>query len=646
MFNQNIFENRLHNPAAFGSDERGVQLAHRRQFLGLEAADAPASLVAIADLSEPLRLSARKVGLGFSVVQDNVHITRRTCVGLSFSYHLLKNDWLDLALGLSAGVGKMGINTTGRRINDASDASLFEIDDQKANGFSAGPGLYFRATNYGTQGLKINLTMPQLFGNELEFDRAGASFLPKTHLLGSISYRHPVGAFFQVEPALMFRKAISDKHKAGRVDLAARLHFMDGKFWAGGGARFSNMPGGLHGGFGFRPIPQFSIAADYENHAQLGGSFEVVLDYYFTKNKKSDAPNHSGNFAKKSEARQVAKAMKINLSKIAGISDQAGQQKSTLAIQAATISTAIEAAASASSPNGFQGHTEKARLVLENSRANLLSLQSLNNRSETVLAESKTMAATLFPAGSTLPIMVGMPLGKIELTAQNVKNAHTEASEYFEMLQKKVADLEKKSGENWDLKKLVATGDLESAALMLQKEVDTLHKRPTGLSPVKVVKEDGWTTVVFRFPEVSESFDLRRELKDTRWLMTYIGKKTREWQANGIFIESITVRAELATPAARLKEKTHTSNPAEGLNAIKYTFFDKELDGGTRGIERTVEIPKETLDFEKLVLMKSNAMTKTIEQFGSSMLLTKIEMSVGNAGQKAAQEYVVEVKIR
>ncbi len=653
VFNQNIFENLQHNPAVFGAADGGVRLAHRRQFLGLETADAPVTYLAQADISRPLGLAARRIGLGILVSQDKAHISQRTGAGLAFSYHLMQNDWLDLALGIGAGMNSMGLNTTGRRINDISDATLYNGEKAKGGQFHAGPGLFFKFRNNRSQTLQLNLAVPQLFGNNPEFDEINNEFVPTGHFLGSVSYKIPIGQRVSVEPAFMVRSAFADKNRTGQYDIAARIHFMNGRFWAGGGTRFANAPGSLHGGFGLRPVPQFSISADYENHAQLGGSFEVLIGYHFSDGKKTPdkmAPptvlGQPGNVEKntKAQLKDLENGLKSRAATIAPLNSQAATQRTTLGNQFIKIGTKLDESTAASTPQELRAQSEIARANLEAARDNLASLNSTNDRAQGLWAESRKMTGNLFPPGTDLPMRTGLRMNAIEAAAKNIQSATATARAEFDEAQKKVDALEKRAAESWDFTKLIASGNLEAAAMTVQNELDTLRRRPSGLAPVKLVKAGDFTVVTFQFPDVGESYDFQKDLRETAYLLSYIAKKARLWQSKGMTVGAITVRADLAAAAPALREMTgviYEGNKTE----MKFSLLDKEKPGAA-AVPRSNSAQPGKLDLEQLVALKATGMAKVMEQSGTGGILPTVELVVGNGDQYFNQIYSVSIRVR
>ncbi len=231
IYNQHVYQPVWFNPAAYGDGFIGLQ--YRSQFAGLDSRYAPRSFGLTADLSSLLHLSEKKIGVGLSLLTDKVHLLNRLKGKFSFAYHLVRTANHRLSAGLEAGLFSQRIDFGDSRIADPQDVVLYEGESNKTS-FDGGFGLHYRYTSDTDHELNVHVATPQLFTSDLTYDE-DHEFDVSPHLLTALSYRIPIQSF-SVEPHLMYRDILGEKSlKKGKTDICLRLHFLDNRFWVGGG---------------------------------------------------------------------------------------------------------------------------------------------------------------------------------------------------------------------------------------------------------------------------------------------------------------------------------------------------------------------------------------------------------------------------
>jgi type IX secretion system PorP/SprF family membrane protein len=124
------------NPAYAASDGITTFTSNiRSQWVNIDNAPETKSFFAATPIND-------KIGLGVSIVTDEVFIEKTTSFNLDFSYHLTINRDLDLFLGLKAGGRTYNIDTDGlANLNLPLDPALGNVD----TGFrpNVGLGVYF-----------------------------------------------------------------------------------------------------------------------------------------------------------------------------------------------------------------------------------------------------------------------------------------------------------------------------------------------------------------------------------------------------------------------------------------------------------------------------------------------------------------------
>jgi len=119
QFSQYVFNGMALNPAYAGYKEAtNLNLVYRDQWTGL--AGAPKTLSASVDGL----IAGEKMGLGFSVLQDEIGAQTSLNADISYSYRLLLGDYARLCFGIAGGINQYGID----------GSKLFSIDNDRALG--------------------------------------------------------------------------------------------------------------------------------------------------------------------------------------------------------------------------------------------------------------------------------------------------------------------------------------------------------------------------------------------------------------------------------------------------------------------------------------------------------------------------------
>ena len=272
QYTQYMLNTMIINPAYAGA--RGVVslgALHRSQWLGLEGAPSTQTLY----VSTPV---ARRVGLGFSVVNDRIGegTVQETYFDASVSYTLPLNRDNYLALGLSAGADLLSIDFT-NLVNYGIEPNLPNVDREFSP--QAGIGAYFYNERFFA-GLSIpNLLETKHFDNSSE----ETSFIATERM----TYYLITGYIFDVNRNTKFRPGALFKAVSGaplQVDLNMSF-IIDETFILGASYRLGSAVSGL---FGFQISDKFLLGLAYDvETTELGstqfndGSFEVFLRYDF-----------------------------------------------------------------------------------------------------------------------------------------------------------------------------------------------------------------------------------------------------------------------------------------------------------------------------------------------------------------------------
>ncbi|WP_234859125.1 PorP/SprF family type IX secretion system membrane protein [Aquimarina aquimarini] len=269
------------NPAYAGS--RGVLSImglHRSQWVGLDGAPRTQTLT----LNTPIGGNER-VGLGFSIVNDEIGPTDETYFDIDFSYTLPTSEKGKLSLGLKAG-GHL-LNVDFQRLSQfSSNDRLFENNIDNKFSPNVGVGVY-----YHTDRFYLGLSAPNLLETD-HFDESSASsdsdavsFLAEER----INYYLIAGHVFDLSDEVKFKPAILSKLVFGaplQVDVSANFLLYD-RLTLGAAYRWD---AAISGTIGFQITDALMIGFAYDRETtELGqtqfndGSYEVMLRFELFK---------------------------------------------------------------------------------------------------------------------------------------------------------------------------------------------------------------------------------------------------------------------------------------------------------------------------------------------------------------------------
>ena len=232
-FNHYMFNHQSVNPAYVGSKNyTSLTTVHRSQWAGFEGAPKTQTL----SLNMPL--ISKNLGIGFSVLNDNIGPVRSTSVDIDFAYHLkLNRNENFLSLGLKFGGFNYNLNRDLIQTNNPFDSAFIE-DDQNDFFPNIGFGLY-----YYTQKIYAGIAIPRILEHK-EIDS-------RKH------YYFITGALISTSDQWMIKPSVLLKYTKGSslvYDLSSLLIYKE-TFWIGAQMRSSmnNLipEGPLAGSFSF-----------------------------------------------------------------------------------------------------------------------------------------------------------------------------------------------------------------------------------------------------------------------------------------------------------------------------------------------------------------------------------------------------------
>ena len=277
QYTQYIYNPVVINPAFAGN--RGVTSIvglHRSQWVGLDGAPRTQSL----SIHSPIGQEG-KVGLGLSVVNDELGPADETYFGVDFSYTIRTSDVGKLSFGIKGGGNVLSVDFTQLNLFTSNDASFNENIDNRFNPV-IGAGVYYRGDRFFAGASVPNFVQADHF-DESNNSNDSSDFVAEERInyYGIAGYSWDLSSNVQFKPSTLIRLV---RGTPLQVDLTAnfllyeRLHF-------GGAYRLSAAFSGL---VGFQVSDSLLIGLTYDRETtDLGnttfndGSFEVFLRYEF-----------------------------------------------------------------------------------------------------------------------------------------------------------------------------------------------------------------------------------------------------------------------------------------------------------------------------------------------------------------------------
>ena len=180
------------NPAYAGSEESGVfTLLNRNQWAEVENAPKTTAL----SYSSAMK---KNVGLGISVVSDDVFIEQQTFTYIDFSYKLKTTEKSNLYLGIKAG-GNFYRSDPSELIGYSTTADPLQRTISQFNP-NIGAGLYYQHDKYW-----LSFSVPRLFNAKRDNDLV-ITAKDRVHTYLGAGMTIPINEALNVRPSFMYRK--------------------------------------------------------------------------------------------------------------------------------------------------------------------------------------------------------------------------------------------------------------------------------------------------------------------------------------------------------------------------------------------------------------------------------------------------------
>ncbi|MFY9151923.1 MAG: type IX secretion system membrane protein PorP/SprF [Prolixibacteraceae bacterium] len=280
-----MFTQYMHNPVSINPAYAGSRgtlnftAMHRQQWVGINGAPKTLAL----SINSPFL--GYNVGVGLSLLYDELGPTRQTGIYADYSYHLKMTDKVKLAFGLKGGVNVYDINLLSL-IGAQNDDYVSLFGAKKLYLPNVGMGSYLYSDRF-----YLGLSIPKMLQNSLSDSEASLTKLDKEER----HYFITGGVVVDLSENIRFKPSTIIRIVNGApisLELSAALLFQD-KFWVGGMYRLNEAIGAM---VKFDVTNQLSLGYSFDlTQSRLStytqGTHEVFVSYDFAfRNKKILSP--------------------------------------------------------------------------------------------------------------------------------------------------------------------------------------------------------------------------------------------------------------------------------------------------------------------------------------------------------------------
>ncbi|MBK0379408.1 PorP/SprF family type IX secretion system membrane protein [Mucilaginibacter segetis] len=312
QYTQYVFNNYLLNPAVTGIENyTDVKLGYRSQWTGLEGAPVTSYFSINAPLGKDFlqgdatafpasggvnpssrlytqyyRAAEPHHGIGFTIVSDKAGPITQTNIDATYAYHLGITDRLNLAVGVSAGVSHINLNTSMITLEDPNDPTINNLNTSQWKP-DLGVGVWAYSSNYYL-GASVQQVLPQTLylttGNTANQSKTVPHFFVtggyKIYLSDDVTLL-PSGLLKFIQPTPV------------TFDINMKLSFRD-RFWFGGSYRKDDSYAVL-AGFNLSSFINVGYSYDITTSALRtvsNGTHEIVLGILLNNRYKVTSPQH------------------------------------------------------------------------------------------------------------------------------------------------------------------------------------------------------------------------------------------------------------------------------------------------------------------------------------------------------------------
>ncbi|HZY80305.1 MAG TPA: type IX secretion system membrane protein PorP/SprF [Cyclobacteriaceae bacterium] len=191
QYTQYMFNNLAINPAYAGADQyTSITVVARDQWSNIENAPSTQSFAAHT-------LVAKRVGLGLSVVHDEIGVHKNTNAVASYAYHLRAGKRSFVSMGIQAGVRNFRSDYPSLAGSSNDPLLANYIKDTR---LSLGAGIYFRSPK-----LDVGVSFPGLLSRKFQINDTTVVNFRNADVLGYLRYRFRLGPSFVLQPSALLK---------------------------------------------------------------------------------------------------------------------------------------------------------------------------------------------------------------------------------------------------------------------------------------------------------------------------------------------------------------------------------------------------------------------------------------------------------
>jgi type IX secretion system PorP/SprF family membrane protein len=273
MVSQYMFNQLFLNPAYAGShDYMSSSLLHRSQWLQVEGAPRTSMMAIDAPLMNG------KMGAGFSIVHDQIGVSRDLDIAGHYAYHIRINNGSKLAFGLRAGLSLYSAQLSDLKYWDQND-QIFQGNLANKPVGKFGFGMYwYDASSY------IGLSVPTIYAADGQLSMDAGDALD--HYFTQHYYLH-AGKVFPISESIDLKPSTMVKYTPAapvEADINCNILYRE-RVWMGVGYRTGDAIVGM---VEYQVNPQLRIGYAYDMTTSKirhysSGSHEIMLGIDFGK---------------------------------------------------------------------------------------------------------------------------------------------------------------------------------------------------------------------------------------------------------------------------------------------------------------------------------------------------------------------------
>ena len=273
QYTQYMYNTQVVNPAYVGSrNVLSFGALYRTQWVGLEGAPKTGTFTVISPVG-----TSKKMGLGLSVVRDELGPAIESNVNVDYSYTINTSEQAELSFGLKAGVDLLDVDLTKLNIFDTQDLNFQNNIDNKLQP-QIGAGLY-----YNTSKFYAGFSVPNFFTTK-HYDQSSSNNVNSQSIAAErLHYFLIAGYVFTLSENLKFKPATLVKAVSGsplQWDVSANF-LINEKFTLGAAYRWSAAVSALAGFQASRGL-FIGLGYDYQTtdiEKFSDGSYELMLRF-------------------------------------------------------------------------------------------------------------------------------------------------------------------------------------------------------------------------------------------------------------------------------------------------------------------------------------------------------------------------------